>query len=152
MKRNVLATFMFALLFLTTACKEEEEVPPTPEPTKSELLSAKSWKLTAATATVQGVTGSIMSEVAPCEADNIYKFKGDNTYEEDHATLKCDATEPQIISKGVWTFSEGGKKLTFPPYLFGEYYTFDVNEVTATTVKIGFTADGAKIELTMTAQ
>lgn len=107
MKRvSLLATLALACAF--TACKKDNEKPKS----TSELLMAKSWKMTALTEQVGTAAASNeYTSMAACEKDNLYKFEASNKFTLDEGPLKCSNSDPQSIS-GNWALTNSDKTLT----------------------------------------
>ncbi|RAK63994.1 lipocalin family protein [Hymenobacter edaphi] len=107
MKRiSLLAAVAVACVF--TACKKDEEKPKS----TSELLMAKSWKITAYTEQVGSAAATDeYASADACLKDNIYKFEASNKFTTDEGTTKCDPTDPQSVS-GNWALTNSDKTLT----------------------------------------
>ncbi len=102
-----------------SSCKKEsttEQVTPTPvkTPTKTELLTSKSWKMTALTIApdMMGMT-DLYAEMDDCEKDNTMKFNADanKSLILDMGGKKCDMSEPQSKSE-TWSLSADETTLT----------------------------------------
>jgi hypothetical protein len=124
--RNVLkVTFLFgALTLAVTGCKKEEEAATTsptttPAPTKTELLTGKNWKVTAATSDPAidwngsgTMVTDVYSQIDPCVQDNLTKFNTNFTVTEDEGALKCDPADPQTTNTTTWAWNTNETILT----------------------------------------
>jgi hypothetical protein len=50
-----------------------------------------------------------------CGKDNLMFFKKDGSYKIDDGSTKCDASDPQTISEGTWSFISAKNLLAFAP-------------------------------------
>lgn len=107
--------FLFVLsvgLVVLSACKKESEG----TPSKTELLTAKNWRLTAYTSTVT-VTGSSSSTTtrdmyAPlltCQKDDFFKFNADKTFVSDEGPIGCGTPPPKPTY--TWAFNSDQTKI-----------------------------------------
>lgn len=108
MKKNYY--FLLGLIFLTItlSCKKD--------PTRTELLTNKNWKLTAcAIDPALNVGGTLISDfyaqMAACDKDDIYNYKDNGTMTRDEGPLRCNGNDPQTYM-GVWAFSSDNSTLT----------------------------------------
>ncbi|WP_147320749.1 hypothetical protein [Hymenobacter lapidiphilus] len=85
---------------------------------KSELLMAKTWTITAETETVGTTTKSVFENYAACELDNATQFLAGNSMSYDQGAIQCDPDEPRTII-GSWALSENDTKLGLVVYGFG---------------------------------
>ncbi len=152
MKKNLLATgstkrFVLHALTVTaaagslllTSCNKDKD-DPKPK-TKTELLTAKSWRVTADVTTTTGITGiptSVNNYVtyAACEKDDFYKFEANKVFKVDEGATKCDPTDPQT-EIGAWDLnSDQSKIMLSSPELGGISLPFEIVELTETTLKV----------------
>jgi Lipocalin-like domain len=146
---NVLFALTFLCLFSFFACKKD----PVP-PTKEELLTAKKWKKTASTSTVDNVDYDSYADLEACEKDDLFKYNIDFTVTYDQGVIKCDPSSPQTSSAGTWVFNSDKTKLTLADG--SEKLEFTIKELTATTLKVSydftftFNGDITKIPVTLT--
>ena len=131
MKRvSLLATLALACAF--TACKKDNEKPKS----TSELLMAKTWKMTGLMEQVGSTTATDEFATAQnCEKDNLYKFEANNKFTLDEGALKCGSTDPQAIS-GNWALTNSDKTLTAVAV---DQASFTSIEITGTIEKISAT-------------
>jgi hypothetical protein len=140
MKNRFLYLLPLAMGLSLTACKKDSET--TPAPTKSELLTAKNWRVsaavtttkvgTAATTTVDDYAGS-----PACEKDDFIKFEANKTLVANGGTVLCPG-DPQTAS-GAWDFNSDQTKLTLGVGSTGLVGQYDLAELSATTLKISTT-------------
>jgi hypothetical protein len=156
MKKNILLACLF-LSLAPFACKKKDDPTPAPTPTttttppptttnpppttmtKSEILIAKTWKITSMTFMGMDMT----SEMEPCEKDDVQNFKTDGTYKYTDAGIKCDTVGDAV---GKW------KLITNETMFVMDEDTFKVEELTSTTFRSSVIEMGMKAEITMTAQ
>lgn len=89
-----------------TACHKDKDNVPTPS--RTELLTAKNWRVTAITATAT-VNGSVIVQdgyltYLPCERDDFIKFNPDKTALQDAGATKCNPQESQTDTTS-WAFN-----------------------------------------------
>ena len=138
---------------ILSSCKKSETAAPTPL-TKTQLISAKSWKLTAVT--VKKNNDAPVDEFLDydaCEKDDLYTYRANNTYEANEGATKCNPSANQIRATGTWAFTTNETKLSTTVGTFVNIY--DLVELTATTLKVRETSvDGATYisDYTYTAQ
>lgn len=90
------------LIFAISGCKKKET---TPAKTKTELLTAHYWKLTAMTVDPPLLTVTdLYAQMSPCAKDDIQKYNTNNTVVYDEGATKCDAADPQTTTSS-WTFN-----------------------------------------------
>jgi hypothetical protein len=136
MKRvSLLATLALACAF--SACKKDNEKPKS----KTDMLTAKSWKITADVSTEVGANGQTITtdeyaRYPACDKDDYLKFQTDKKLISNQGTLKCDPTSAQEQT-GAWDFNSDQTKLTIAdPTLSGLVLQADIVELTASTLKI----------------
>jgi len=133
-----------ALLIISIGCSKEDK-----QPTAAELLS-KSWIQIDLLATVNGISQSVFAdEYELCDQDNAYNFKSDGTFTVTENTTKCDPTDPEEVATGTWTILEDGKKLTITR-TGEEPQTLDIEELTATSMKVSVTDNSIGIPVKAT--
>ena len=142
MKKLLLLTLSLAAL---SACKKNNDNTPA-TPSNTDLLVAKSWRVTAQTYTVSSavlnggnpLTTDIYAAyyATPCRADNFVTFNSNNTLVADEGALKCSPTDPQTKS-GTWSFNSDKTKLTMvDPSQGGTPIPFDIITLSATTLHL----------------
>jgi len=139
-----LSFFALSLTLFTgvVSCSKDNEEPTPATKTKTELLTAKNWRLTAEQMTMvsggKTTTEDHFKDYEACEKDDFYKFNPDKSLIADQGATKCSssANEPQS-EKGTWDFNSDQTKLTFSAD--GPLgITFNIAELTATTLKITY--------------
>jgi hypothetical protein len=143
-KKSILSVLLLSLL-IVAGCKEQETpVVPTPAPTKTALLSASPWITTAITISPALEFGGIVitdlyALSDACDNDNLAIYKNDGTGTYDEGASKCDDLDPQT-SAFNWTFNADETQL-----IEDGQTSYAINELTATTMKLADTIDGADI-------
>lgn len=90
------------LIFAFSSCKKEDK---TPAKTKTELLTAHYWKLTALTVDPPLLTvTNLYAQMSPCTKDDIQKYNTNNTVIYDEGPTKCDPADPQTTTAS-WNFN-----------------------------------------------
>jgi len=99
-----------AALGLISSCKKDDTK------TKTDLLTAHPWKITAYT--LETTTGTnpttsrdIYAQSASCAKDNFQTFNKDGIWVQDEGLTKCSTTAPQQISSH-WDLTSSETKLT----------------------------------------
>ncbi len=111
MKRIILSIAIIGTLF--SGCKKEETTAPK---SKTELLCAHYWKITAATIDPPLVINGTpitdwFSQMDACDKDDIVKYNSNNTVITDEGATKCDPASPQT-STGTWSFNSNETIIT----------------------------------------
>ena len=130
-----------ALATLTVSCKKDSEN--MPAPSKTELLTTKKWRITAAsTVTTMGTNTTTTDEYATtpaCERDDFTQFMTSKVVNFDEGATKCNSSDPQT-SSGTWDFNSDQTKLNLTsPDLGGLLLPFDLVKLDATTLTIRYT-------------
>jgi hypothetical protein len=115
------------------ACDKNSK--PAPATSRVDLLTAKSWRLSTATVTINGISIPSSLLLPACNNDDTFKFNVDKTAIQDAGAIKCNTTDPQTQA-GTWTFNNDQTKLTIAipgSPLSGEA---DIKELTASTLHI----------------
>lgn len=101
-----------------TSCTKEEVVPvpsPIPAKSKSELIQANNWKLTAWTGILEGTTENqdlFAILLDPCDHDDQYRFKAQGIMEYDQMADVCSPDEPQVVIAN-WVYTSATNRLRF---------------------------------------
>ena len=125
-----------AMSALAVGCGKDKD--PTP-PTKTELLTAKSWRISGAV-TVTTTTGQPTTTVddfataRACEKDDFIKFNTDKTARFDQGPLVCQGS--QQTETGAWDFNSDQTKLTLGAAGSSVVGQYNLAELSATTLKI----------------
>lgn len=107
--------FLPVLCFVFTLCLVscQKKSDPTPQPTKTEQITASAWRLDTA-GIDQDRNGtidfSVMNLIGGCVRDNSLSFKTTNTGTTDEGLTKCNATDPQTTNFN-WSFSDAEANL-----------------------------------------
>jgi hypothetical protein len=104
--RKKTLVFIVMLTFLVFNCKKDEKV----TTSKKDLLSGKSWIMTAETISPAiNVNGTMItdlySQTANCTKDDIGKFNSNGTYTLEEGPTKCSVNDPQVFETGTWTLN-----------------------------------------------
>jgi hypothetical protein len=135
-----------ALAFLTvSSCKKEDEKTTTPTKSKTELLTAKAWKITAMTIN-PGITPipggptitDFFAQLEPCSKDDTEKFNTGGTGVSDEGATKCDPADPQS-SNFTWVFNPSETIITID----GE--SQNIIQLDETTFKVSVVIDGSVV-------
>lgn len=149
MKKITLLFLAFSMAALISSCKKDDDNTSTPSTgggstaaTKTEMLTAKNWKITAGTLGGQ----DIFSSSDECDKDDLHIFKTDGTYVNDEGATKCDPTDDQIIVTSTWKLIDNETKIEFD----GE--TGTIKELTSTKMVLEADFNGTPAVTTFTAQ
>jgi hypothetical protein len=151
LKMKKIKLFTIAALMLGfVSCQKEENNTVTegnkPAPTKKEMLTAKTWKLTAMTISpaVNGKT-DVFPMVEACEKDNTWKFyidKSSNTLTIDEGMDICKGKYQQISTD--WELDEQDNKLII------DSYDYTVMSISASEFQIQETWNDQGVDYTLT--
>lgn len=139
--KNLSVYFLTAALGLSvlSGCKKDSET--TPTPSKTDLLTAKSWKITGdvtvETTNGRATTTDNFTSYPTCEKDNFIKFSTDKKAVFDEGAIKCQGQNQ--TETGVWDFNSDQTKLTLGAPGSSMVGQFDIAELSATTLKISQT-------------
>ena len=123
------------------ACKKDSEPAPGSS-SRTDLLTAKNWRLSAYTSTYTAGGVSVPTDefaaMSACERDNFAKFSANKSVVFDEGATKCDPTDPQTET-GSWDFNGDQTKLTIPvPQLGGTPLPLDIVDLSATTLHLRY--------------
>jgi len=120
------------------SCKKDKDKDDNTAKTKTELLTAGTWKYTASIINPAydyygdgNATTDIFSIMKACEKDDYEIYKTDGTWEYNEGPTKCDPSYPQVFTL-PWSFTANETKLL----LGGVEHT--ILELTATTLKLRY--------------
>jgi hypothetical protein len=83
------------------------------------------------------------SRFLTCQRDDFVKFNFDKTVVFDTGPAKCNLSSPQT-TVGNWEFNGDQTKLFYSTYVgSGSYYSYDVIELSSTTLHIRFSNVGS---------
>ena len=101
------AILLIAMALTFTSCNKDDDTTSsgnnsTSTETKTQLLTARYWKITAYTVTPAidfdangNFITDIYSTLEPCQIDNLYKFNEDYSLIDDEGNTKCDPSDSQ---------------------------------------------------------
>jgi hypothetical protein len=117
------------------ACKKNNETGP--DASRTDLLTAKSWRMSAATITVgANKPTDEYAATQACERDNFIKFKTNKSVVVDEGATRCDPSDSQT-QESTWDFNSDQTKLTIPVYS-GFSIAADIVELSATTLHVRY--------------
>jgi hypothetical protein len=110
---RTLLALSLPLLASLTSCDKESFKPTYPTIVKgTELVMAKTWKVTAMTVTKDTQPAEdVYSSKPTCFQDNLYTFQAGGSFLLDEGPTRCDQAAPQTHT-GSWAASDGGTTLT----------------------------------------
>ncbi len=131
-------SFLLLLAASLGACKKNDDN----QPSRTDLLTAKNWRVSAETVTAvynnKTTTTDIYASTKACERDDFTKFNANKTYTDDQGPSKCDPSDPQTDT-GNWDFNSDQTKLTLSdPAQPNQLTSFDVAELSATTLRLHY--------------
>lgn len=129
------------LLIFCISCKEDA-----PVPSKTELLTSKSWKWIAGTISpaydIFGIGVPLgedyFSRAPTCWQDDLWIFTAPNKFIHDEGPSKCNIADPQAYIKGIWKFETEESTIKITKDGSGEVI-WNINELTSTSLKIAET-------------
>ncbi|MDJ0366204.1 lipocalin family protein [Hymenobacter sp. H14-R3] len=124
-------SFLLLTLVALGGCKKDDNNTPGMSPT--ELLTAKNWRVSTFSVTAAGQPYPAVLD--PCDKDNYLKFNTDKTLIVDEGPTKCDPTNAQT-EKGTWSMPSADKLTITAPNLPVSGGTFDIKELSATTLHL----------------
>ncbi len=129
-QRLLWATIMAFTLLGVTGCDKNDDPDPVPPKTKTELITASSWRFSSATVGGTDVSSSLQA----CQKDNTILFAAAGTGTLDEGAAKCNAGDPQT-SPYTWNFLAGETQLFISATLFtGGSSTFTLVTLSETTL------------------
>lgn len=145
-----LSLFLFVAASLG-ACRKGSDTA-TPTPSRTDLLTAKSWRLTTATISIGGFP--FPGAINACSMDDFLKFGTNKVLTHDEGATKCDPTDPQT-DNGTWDMPSDTKLTLALPNSDFPGGTFDIKELSATAMRLSITdnSNGAvtTFDITLTA-
>lgn len=143
-KRTVFATLFILLVIM--ACNKKNDSPVNNNPSKTEILTSGTWKLTAWIYDDDG-NGSYESDffvlLPSCFTDNYYTFKNNGQVETNENTSKCDPADPQTVTT-PWQFTQTETRLVMD----GDEYIIDALTNTTLRIKDDMATYGSMITFT----
>lgn len=126
------------------SCKKSNDNSPA-SPSKTDLLTAKNWRITMATVTLAG--SPLPGAIEKCSLDDFLKFSADKSLVHDEGATKCDPTDPQT-DKGTWSMPSDAKLTVALPSSSYPDGTFDIKELSATTMHLYMSDTQSGVTLT----
>lgn len=160
---------LLCILALTIgSCKKDDKEDPKPEPTKTELLTAKTWKRSGLKVSPVLIVDStsagyvyksdlyeyLGSSGGSCLNDNIKKFNSNGKFSFEQGATSCISGADQIYGSGTWNISTDETSLSlsltynsqkinlFDRWeLFGTGSNYKITQLTATTLEYTYTLE-----------
>ncbi|UYZ61971.1 hypothetical protein [Hymenobacter weizhouensis] len=139
-KISLLSLTAFVALSTFTGCKKDDKEDPKPQVTKTDVITAKNWRVSADIAEFNGRTFDLYADPTvyePCRKDDFAKFNTDKTVKFDEGISKCDPTDPQTVTEN-WEFTSNETKILFNELGGSSARVADLVELTETTLKIRY--------------
>lgn len=137
-------------LAFVAGCQKEEAAK-----SKTELLagnSSKSWKVVSLMGKIGTTEVNIFTVaglVQDCEKDDLLVFYTNRNFDRKGSTIKCKASDPDVILASTWALSADEKTLSIKN--LGDFELLDLTEQTM-KYKAPFTYSGITYEVTATLQ
>jgi hypothetical protein len=134
--------FLFVVVAVgLSACKKDAPA----EPSKIELLTAKSWRVSAATTTSSSGTTDDFKNYLACERDDFATFYPNNSALFSEGPVSCNSVDYQTRTRS-WDFNTKQTQLALPGttkrYALtggGGLIWYDLLELSATTLRVQLT-------------
>jgi hypothetical protein len=124
-------------VILLYSCEKEKD------PTKSEILAQKPWKLTSSTINPPlnipeiGIISDYYAFLPPCKKDDIWVFKTNGSFTFEEGDTKCDELSPTVYDMGNWTLNSDETVLSLTSLNSG-MSEYDIVELTSSVMKLRF--------------
>lgn len=122
----IILSKLLICFFIFSACKKNDNPSTSVVKTKTELLTQRPWRLTAAT--IPGGQ-SITNFIQDCQKDNIHSFFAGGTGNTDEVIIKSNPADPQS-NAFTWTFQSSETSL----YISNILYTTGSNTFTIVSI------------------
>ena len=120
--KNLLASLLCLSVLFFAGCKKDDKTD-----NKADLLTAKSWKMTAYTEGGEDMLHDLYEE---CEIDNIETYVKGGVLRIDEGATKCYDEDPQV-TEASWTLNGDNLVITSEELLLGINVTIiELNETT----------------------
>jgi hypothetical protein len=134
-------TILFLSFLGLAACQKENEPTPIAD-TRTPLLLAKNWQLSAQTTTFtdngKAQVMDVYASTAPCARDNYTTFRQDKSLTYNEGKTLCGPSA--LLGKGSWSFNSELTELTIDsPQLHGAPSVFQVLDLTDRTLQLRHT-------------
>ncbi|MFT4024154.1 MAG: hypothetical protein QM664_10270 [Flavihumibacter sp.] len=130
-KNLLVAVCAFPVLALSSCGKNDDK----PKASKTALLTEKSWKIISFISKDGTESVDIFKTAKPCEKDNVFLFKTDNTLVMEEGAIKCAADDPDSYS-GPWAFADNESKLRFSLGTDEDDITYNIDVLSDTELKV----------------
>jgi hypothetical protein len=112
LRSGILIVFALGLAFLMGGCRHDHEEMKPAQPTNTEKLCGKNWKITAAVIVpdIFGLSDVYNLVFQPCQQDNIYRFYPNGSLTASEGAMKCDPSAPDS-QNGNWSWAENETKM-----------------------------------------
>jgi hypothetical protein len=103
--------FTFSVFFVVSCKKKDDktvEPPQSPQPSRTDLITAKLWKISGLTSGSSDLWNSGL--VDPCNKDNTYRFKVNNILTAYDLPTKCNGSDPDSTNN-PWTFTDNDTRI-----------------------------------------
>jgi hypothetical protein len=133
------------------SCNKDETTSLQRAATKTDVLTAKSWKVTDIKIADKSIFKTIL--VDSCSKDDLTKFNANKSVTFEEGKVKCDASSPQART-GSWEFTTNETKLKVTDS-DGSVLEEPISTLTTTTLIVtdpDFAGPGVAAEVTYTAQ
>ncbi|KUG06164.1 lipocalin family protein [Solirubrum puertoriconensis] len=139
---------------LLSACKKDKDKDEAKPKTKTELLTDKSWMMTAQTVNPAMRTNSgrvitdLYAEMDPCDQDDLLQFAKPDSYTLNESNIKCNPNGPQSFP-GTWSFGNNESTLTLK---LGNQApnTYNIEEISDNTMRLTETGTSGGASYTIT--
>ncbi|MFY8020977.1 MAG: lipocalin family protein [Bacteroidia bacterium] len=136
---------LIGLSFLLSACEREMPTDATP---LADAIKDKNWLVIAdSTVSSAGTVENNYNLLKDCEKDNLYQFKSTKSVMIDEGASKCNASDAQSKTIGIWAINESTKVLTLTSI---EKVEFKISALTANQMVLISTESSNGITLTET--
>ena len=149
MKKSIVFALVLSGSVMFMGCKKKKDEEPAPAAkSKTELLTANSWIVSASTADKSvdydgdgNSSTNVYSQMGACEKDDFLSFSNTNNVKTgayDDGASQCDSSDPQTVSF-TWSFNSNETVLTVS-FLGGAYtQEYTVVQLDANTLKVSHT-------------
>ncbi len=143
LRKSLSVLVIFSSVFILHSCKDDSADPIPTVKTKTDILTAAAWRISAATVDpALDVAGTQISDfyaqMDACDKDDLTKYESNKTGVYDEGATKCDPADPQT-SIFSWTWDLSETKITED----GE--TYEVESLTDSELIYSLTFDGDDI-------
>jgi len=132
----LLGFFLIALVLV--GCKKDKDAEP------DNLPIGRNWKMTQFLVATPVSSFDQVTIANGCDADDIYRFRDDDTYVHEEGATKCNPLDSNIVEQGTW-YKDGD---TF----IWDGQEFIIDELNRQTFRIKTTVFSTDYTITFTAQ